>query len=585
MVFYLIFYITAVIFLLGVCHRIRLWFCLKLGDDAETDTPLQKLSSVIKGIFQVVFSQKILILLKVFILDIVFQLRTLKESPYRWVMHILIYYGFMLLLLMHGLEPFIAEAYLPDYYSTLNPYLFLRNFAGFMVIAGVLMAVVRRFSMRPARLKTGGMDLFAIATVGAIILSGILLEGFKISSYKDFERMELEYASLEDEEEVNALASYWVHYFGVVSPNLNQPFPEEILSQGEAIHEENCMACHSSPQWAFTGYVTAKMVAPGVSGFSETDFASIFWYIHFIACFVGLAYIPFSKMFHIFVSPVCLLANAVMDPKTSRLQNFAVKQMMELDACTHCGACTTRCSVGIVMEEIPNINILPSEKILALKKLAVNKCPEEKDLCMLQEGIYLCTNCHRCTDVCPAGINLQQLWHTARELLLRQEHPELLIFSPLSICRGLLSDELKAEQYLGPIKRVKELIKTSYQIDIHDKTLRPDLTDPDLHFRLTMSNQSRSFSCCYGCMTCTDACPVMHNYEHPQKKLGLVPHQIMQFLHLGYTDIVLGSEMLWACLGCYQCQDHCPQGVHITDVFYELKNIAIKKVKDKTTKL
>jgi heterodisulfide reductase subunit C len=41
--------------------------------------------------------------------------------------------------------------------------------------------------------------------------------------------------------------------------------------------------------------------------------------------------------------------------------------------------------------------------------------------------------------------------------------------------------------------------------------------------------------------------------------------------------------MLWACLGCYQCQDHCPQGVRITDVFYELKNIAIKEVKAKTT--
>ena len=346
------------------------------------------------------------------------------------------------------------------------------------------------------------------------------------------------------------------------------------------------MACHSSAQWAFTGYAAAKMISPVASDFSGTDFAGVFWYIHFIACFVGLAYVPFSKMFHIFASPISLLANAVMDSGTSKPQNMTVKQMMELDACTHCGACTTRCSVGIVMEAIPNIHVLPSEKISALKRLAVQKHVVDEDIKRLQEGLYLCTNCHRCTDVCPAGINLQQLWHTVREFLLRQEQPEVLIFSPLSLYRGLLSDALKVDQYLGPIHRVKERIKTSYPATIQDNTLRPDLTGPlDIHRRLAISNQSQTFSCCYGCKTCTSACPVMHNYENPQQRLGLVPHQIMQCLHLGYTDIVLGSEMLWACLGCYQCQEHCPQGVRITDVFYELKNIAIKQMKDNSTKL
>ena len=38
---------------------------------------------------------------------------------------------------------------------------------------------------------------------------------------------------------------------------------------------------------------------------------------------------------------------------------------------------------------------------------------------------------------------------------------------------------------------------------------------------------------------------------------------------------MLGSSMLWDCLGCYQCQELCPQGVGLTDVLYELKNVAI----------
>jgi heterodisulfide reductase subunit C len=33
--------------------------------------------------------------------------------------------------------------------------------------------------------------------------------------------------------------------------------------------------------------------------------------------------------------------------------------------------------------------------------------------------------------------------------------------------------------------------------------------------------------------------------------------------------------MLWDCLGCYQCQELCPQGVAVTDVMYQLKNVAI----------
>jgi len=39
--------------------------------------------------------------------------------------------------------------------------------------------------------------------------------------------------------------------------------------------------------------------------------------------------------------------------------------------------------------------------------------------------------------------------------------------------------------------------------------------------------------------------------------------------------------MLWDCLGCYQCQEHCPQDVRVVDVFYELKNMAIAQAKEK----
>ena len=48
---------------------------------------------------------------------------------------------------------------------------------------------------------------------------------------------------------------------------------------------------------------------------------------------------------------------------------------------------------------------------------------------------------------------------------------------------------------------------------------------------------------------------------------------------MGIRDLALGSRMLWSCLTCYQCQEHCPQGVKVTDIFYELKNMAAVEAK------
>ncbi|MCK4729590.1 MAG: 4Fe-4S dicluster domain-containing protein, partial [Desulfobacterales bacterium] len=76
-------------------------------------------------------------------------------------------------------------------------------------------------------------------------------------------------------------------------------------------------------------------------------------------------------------------------------------------------------------------------------------------------------------------------------------------------------------------------------------------------------------------------CPVVGNYENPQEVLGLVPHQIMHALALGRRDLTFGSRMLWDCVTCYICQEYCPQGVSVTDVLYELKNLSFIHLKEK----
>jgi heterodisulfide reductase subunit C len=80
-------------------------------------------------------------------------------------------------------------------------------------------------------------------------------------------------------------------------------------------------------------------------------------------------------------------------------------------------------------------------------------------------------------------------------------------------------------------------------------------------------------------MTCSNSCPVVLNYKKPLEKLGLLPHQIMYSLRFGLKDDVLGAGMVWDCLGCYNCQESCPQKVRVTDILFELKNKAFQQTR------
>jgi heterodisulfide reductase subunit C len=579
-------YIAIAIFTIGLVYKVSTWFRYSLSPAAADVPAAKRMLAAVRGIVLTVFSPKILTLLEALVSGMLLQTRTLKESLLRWWMHMLIYGGFMLLLMMHALDKIITGSLFSSYYSTLNPFMFLRDFFGLMAMAGLGLALYRRFFMKLPRLRTSPMDHYVIIILAVIMISGFLLEGIKITSYTRYQEMVEAYAHPGDEEELHALESLWVQEYGVVSPDLRGPFEEDALEKGRELNE-SCISCHSRPQWAFMGYGVARTIAPVAVGLDSAGLPTFLWHLHFLACFIGLAYLPFSKMLHIFASPICLLANAVMDRETSDPANIATRQIMELDACTHCGACTLRCSVGVVFEEIPNVNILPSEKIAALKRLASANSLSRQDAQTIQEGLYLCTNCLRCTGVCPVGINLQELWFSAREALLQKECPELLILSPLSLYRGLMQDAIGAEQYRNPIKLAKEAISNEYKINLRDNTIDWTQThrEDTLKHRLRLSAQGSTFSFCYNCKTCTTACPIMHNFDNPQAALGLVPHQIMHALSWGLTDLIMSSRMLWACLGCYRCQDHCPQGVHITDLFYELKNIVIQRTKDKAPKL
>ena len=572
-----LFYTALAVFLLGLIYKISTWFTRKLGVLGNDVTAAQRVRSAALGFIHTIFSSKFLLLLKALVFDVLLQCRTLRESFTRWLAHMLIFYGFLLLLLMHGLQSVVTEAIFSGYYPTLNPFFFLRDFFAAMVLVGVILAVIRRYLAKPRRLRTGGRDHYAIIIVAFIILSGITLEGFKIASYSEFQRMVEDFARLDDEDEIQALETLWVKDYGTVSPNVEAPFDEELVESGREVHENSCLDCHASAKWAFNGFATAKLIKPVALWLDQKDGITVMWYFHIIACFIGLAYLPFSKMFHLIATPFSLITNRVMDPAKSLSANILTRQIMELDACTHCGSCNLNCSAAMIFEAIGNEYILPSEKMILLKKLASGKKIDEMQMRAIEEGVYLCTNCDRCTVRCPSGIRLKELWYSVREALLQSGPPLPHVLTPFSFARGLIIQEsLPSETYAQPIEGARQAVAGGFE-----NLMNPDAPialNAQTNAGLPSAVKDSTYTHCFSCQSCTTVCPVVGNYNDPEQVLGLLPHQIMCSLGLGLTEMASGARMLWDCLTCYKCQENCPQQVAVCDELYRLKNIAVASI-------
>jgi len=574
--FTILLYSSLLICIVGLGYRIGSWFVLKVGACGQTVSVPRRISAFVKGLFRVVFSLKALKLLQTFVIDIVFQRRIfVKAGFFRWLAHVLIFYGFLLLLFMHALDNIITQRLFPDYYSTLNPFLFLRSFLGLLVLTGLAIAVGRRFLSKHQRVKTTLMDKYAIFIVALIIFSGVFLEGLTMTAHSEFERMLEDYAGLYDEEEIKALEGFWVENFALVSPTIHAPVNAEFLSLGAEVNETNCMSCHVSNKWGFLGYGTAQLIRPFAVWLDQNGGVTLFRYIHFISCFLGLAMLPFTKMFHMVSVPIIMLVNAVRTDEISAPENLATLNIMEIDACTHCGVCTQSCSAAMMSEVVGNEYILPSEKMQALKKLMRKRKINQKEWDAVRQGVYVCTSCERCTVACPSGIRLKDLWENVREDLIQSHGPESSMLSPFSFVRGMHRDTLSG-MYEKPVRETLNAVCRNGHPGIKDDA--PLVFDKGGQSERTQKLiYASDFAACFDCRNCTLICPVVASYEKPEETLGMLPHQIMCSLGLNLIEPASQSPMIWYCLTCYQCQEHCPQNVPVCDLLYSLKNYAVNK--------
>ncbi len=110
--------------------------------------------------------------------------------------------------------------------------------------------------------------------------------------------------------------------------------------------------------------------------------------------------------------------------------------------------------------------------------------------------------------------------------------------------------------------------------------VNPEDPNPNLRFLEEVSAATAGVArleMCIQCGTCGGSCPSAADMDH-------TPRMLFAMIRAGMREEALSSNTPWMCVSCYHCVVRCPQEVHIADIMYTLKSMAIraKLYKDST---
>ncbi len=486
------------------------------------------------------------------LLNTLIQARLFRAGKIRWLTHGLVVVGFIYLVVIHGLDDWTNGVF-AWYQPGVEPFRFLRNLAGCLVILGAMGFMARRLSrsrinrerqLRDRRFRVRGT--LSILVILGLVSTGFLTEALQIMSEPRFNEMVEDYSDLDGEPELIDLRAHWAKYyylsFQPLSPVSGKVAPD--LAQGLELNQTYCLECHTRPDTAFVSAPLARMAAV-VGGFAaEFRLDRVFYWIHLMLALTLLCFLPFSRMFHLLAIPIAS-ARKRMGPGQLK-QGMGALDLVGLSACTNCGLCSRVCSVYPDYQVTENPQILPHVKIETLKNLAGKGVWDILTLTRLRSGNDDCTLCGGCADVCPSGIDLIRLWTAASDLMDNLGCPDTYT----ATMAASLSQWTKGVN--------GKLIPGNTELGSGDEFIGlPNLAD-----------KADAFEHCVQCTLCTNTCPVV-DYDLNQNDLG--PHQVMNLLRLGEQQMASGSKMVWHCLTCYSCQEVCPQSIRVTDILLELR--------------
>ena len=306
---------------------------------------------------------------KRFFLDLITHDRDIFRGTFRRIMHLGVFYGFVILTTGTLVIAIQDHFGIPLFYG--NTYLILSllmDLFGLMAMIGIGMAAYKRYIDKPDHEDYTFDDAFLLVLILIILFTGFVLEGLRI------------YAT-------------------------NDPWA----------------------WWSPVGLILCEIFrSSGLSVASALMSHAFLWYVHMLLVFGFIAYIPHSKLFHMVasslniflkpsspiggLSPVDSLPNEIRTIGAARLEAFAQKQLLELDACISCGRCQKGCPAynsGAPLS--PSVVIRDLKRHSLEKKSWFRSKSEVFDSAIIgkviaKETLWACTTCGLCEDKCPVNI-------------------------------------------------------------------------------------------------------------------------------------------------------------------------------------
>jgi len=343
--------ITMYLFIMGIVKRYKMW---KIGKPS----PMNFMQTLGKRIGY-------------FISNGIFHKSILRES-YPGIMHLFLFWGFLLLAIgtaLVALQDDFFDLIFKIKYLVGNVYLafsFILEIAGLMAIVGILLAIWRRYVVKPKRLDSKTEDAIILVWILAVLITGFLVEAARIAATR----------------------------------------PEYEV-------------------WSFVGWAVAGIFTGSKEGVMVVH--RLLWYFHMLISFGLIVYIVYSKLLHIITSSLNMMFRGITDvpggptPRgaiqpiadfetaeefgVNSIEGFTRSQVFDLDACTRCGRCQDLCPAYNTDKPLS-----PKQFIQDLKgeweRIASGVKNEDGiiDKVIQEETLWSCTACLACQVNCPISI-------------------------------------------------------------------------------------------------------------------------------------------------------------------------------------
>ncbi len=400
--------------------------------------------------------------------------RKILQDLYPGLLHLFLFFGFLVPFVIIVIVQFKFS--LPSFIA--KPLSLALDTIAFFGLGALVLFFYRRYISRPSRLDNRGEDFIVLFFLFFIFSTGLLLEGLRLSVI------------------------------------------------GEDIKA-----------WAPLGRLVSFLI--GILGLDISTkglLALLAFRLHFFLVLGFIAYIPYSKLFHIVSSSLNMIFRSLepkgilshMDLEDEEAESFGIakigeftwKHLLDLDACTRCGRCQDNCPAYLTEKPLSPKKIIQDLKAhlhdrgkLIYGKSTQEKNPTEDPLLVgniiREDELWACTTCRNCMEHCPVYVeHVDKIVDMRRyQVLMESKFPEEL----MEAFRGL-------EKNSNPWGLGYET-RADWMKELNVPTLS-DLGGEDIDFLFFV-----------GCI---------RSYDDRNKKVAMAMTRILN--HLGTKFAILGME-------------------------------------------